>query len=142
MRPPKQILIVGPEEQVSTLRYVLTTMGNYRVTVVESANEALACLRSPDYNIRAIVLFGGFFGTKAIIAKRSPRTQVMVILKRGECLTEPGADAVLCEPSSMTVLAQVKRISARKRGPLPGTPCPVQRDTFALMNEHQDQRIA
>ena len=130
MRPKKVLLVVDDNEQeLSVLTYMLAING-YRVLPAASGKEAIAIFNRTQVDlVLADFYMPGMDGRK-LVAKLKQIMGYIPMILLGDPMTMAGeihsADALLakkdCPPREL--LERIKVMSARKRGPRPGTPAP------------------
>jgi len=116
MRPRKLILFVHPSEQErAEFKFMLETMGPYRVLAAENKIEAIALFAAGGADL---VLAADNDAIERL--KRMRSYTPMILLGNTPSLV---ADAVLDRKtcSNMELLLRIKVMSARKRGPRKGS---------------------
>jgi DNA-binding response OmpR family regulator len=119
MRPKKRILLaVSLDERMSILRFLLETHA-YAVIGAETSTVALAYL---DECSADLVMIDWPFDSSADLVDRAHAFEIpsMVIAERERQRPECMADAILLgRVSAVELLARIRTISARRRGPRP-----------------------
>lgn len=121
MRPKKTILCVSTDDSTLSIRRFLLETYGFRVLGAPTAKDAIAEFYSAGVDLVLVDLDSpGMSAINLVIAMKAIRSQVAVLLTSET--TRPGsiahpADAILYRCSHTDLLARVKVMSARKRGP-------------------------
>ena len=130
MRPKKILLLVNDNvQELSVMSFMLETNG-YRVIQANSGKEAIKFFAEehPDLVLADFVM--PLMDGRKLVAKLKQITPYIPMILLGDPMTMAGeihsADALVDKKNISTceLLERIKVMSARKRGPRPGTPAP------------------
>jgi CheY-like chemotaxis protein len=130
MRPPKTILLIDSNEERRSVRAFALAVHGYRVT---QAGSPKAVSKRSQFDLVIGVWPVGVF--------KAPYTSALLIYRKCEekkALDLTVVDACMCDPSMADLLDRVKVLTARKRGPRPGSQGPMDVITQSAKNFHSN----
>ncbi len=119
MRPKKQVLVFGcDEDEISRLGYVLW-LRKYAATVATSASAALAAAAATEFELAIVMGMQWPHEANAVVSALKafrPETKV-IFVARENAVSMSQADVILGGPDVALLLERLRVLAVRRRGP-------------------------